>query len=953
MNRLDKSDSIRMLLSFFLGFFYFHSFAQFKLTDPLPKDPNVKIGKLPNGLTYYIQKNVKPEKKVELRLVVNAGSILEDPDQQGLAHFMEHMNFNGSKHFPHNDLVDYLQKVGVKFGADLNAYTSFDETVYMLPIPSDDPEVVEKGFTVLEDWAGNNLLDKTEIEKERGVVLEESRLSKGAQERLLRQYFPRLFNGSRYAQRLPIGKDSILKTFQPAILERFYKQWYRPDLMAVVVVGDMDPAEAEKKIKAHFSGLKNPAIKKPRPVITPIPARSKADAMVLTDEEMPNTIVFVFNFIKPAKKINTWADYRQSVLQDLVNNLINQRLEELTQKDNPPFVTAFSGREQIVRGYEGFFSYALLGSSTPGQAIDALIQETERARKFGFLQSELDRAKADLLNQSEQAFNEKDKMESSRLVGGYVNHFLQNSPIPGVENRYKFMKQILPTISLQEMNQVAKALSPSTTPFVMVQAPKNKSGELPSDADLLQEVVAATKKTVLPYTEKKVASNIMDHDGLSGKIISETKNEKLNTINFTLSNGVTITVKPTNFKNDEIVMDAWRHGGWQRFPLEEKENAESAAQFIQLMGVKDMTPTDLKKFLSGKTVRVTPYMNPSEEGIEGSSSVKDFETFLQLVNLYITQPRKDENLLKAYLGNVKGFLKFAKEDPQTYFQDTMQKIIYNNSPWLSTLPTEEQINKINADKVMEIYKNVFGNANGLHFTFVGNVDVENARSLFEKYLGSLPSQPTTVTYKDIGMRPVTGGFTVNIKKGKEPQSEINILWNGETAYDRDERMKLNALIEVLNIKIIEKLREELSGMYSGGIRGDIIKRPYVHYEVNAVIPCGPENVNKLTAAFFELVKNAQEGKIEQTDLDKVKETWKKKYQEQLKENDFWLTNLSQAFIDEYNPESVLDYESRVNALTIADLQKAAKKFLDPDKPIRIVLYPENANVEEGMIKKPF
>src|SRR6478672_10302157 len=292
-------------------FFTFTGFAQFQLSQPVPVDPNVRVGKLPNGLTYYIRKNTQPEKKLELRLAVNAGAVLEDNDQRGLAHFMEHMSFNGSKHFPKNELVNYLQKIGVQFGADLNAYTGFDETVYILPISTDDPKIVEQGFTVLEDWAFNNLMDKSEIDKERGVVLEESRLSKGAQQRMLRQYFPKLFNGSLYAERLPIGLDSILKTFQPATLQRFYKQWYRPNLMAVIVVGDIDPAEAEKKIKAHFGSFKNPVAGKPRPSIIPIKPRTKPEAMVLTDDENTNTILEVINYLSPAQKIKTWADYRK------------------------------------------------------------------------------------------------------------------------------------------------------------------------------------------------------------------------------------------------------------------------------------------------------------------------------------------------------------------------------------------------------------------------------------------------------------------------------------------------------------------------------------------------------------------------------------------------------------------------------------------------------------------
>ncbi|MGZ3951855.1 MAG: M16 family metallopeptidase, partial [Flavisolibacter sp.] len=364
--------------------FSIQSFAQFKLDQPIPVDPNVKVGKLPNGLTYYIRKNTQPGKKVELRLAVNAGAVLEDEDQRGLAHFMEHMNFNGSKHFPKNELVDYLQKVGVKFGADLNAYTGFDETVYILPISTEDPKVVEQGFTVLEDWAGNNLLDPTEINKERGVVLEESRLNKGAQQRMLKQYFPKLFLGSKYAERLPIGKDSIIENFKPDVLQRFYKQWYRPDLMAVIVVGDIDPAVAEQKIKAHFSQFKNPASEKQRPSIIPIKARTKPEAMVLTDEEATNTILEVFNFIRPAKQIKTWGDYRQSLVDEVINNLINMRLQELSQKENPPFVAGFAGKQNFIRGYETFFTAAILGNNTTEEATKALFGETERARLYGF-----------------------------------------------------------------------------------------------------------------------------------------------------------------------------------------------------------------------------------------------------------------------------------------------------------------------------------------------------------------------------------------------------------------------------------------------------------------------------------------------------------------------------------------------------------------------------------------
>jgi zinc protease len=373
---------------------------------------------------------------------------------------------------------------------------------------------------------------------------------------------------------------------------------------------------------------------------------------------------------------------------------------------------------------------------------------------------------------------------------------------------------------------------------------------------------------------------------------------------------------------------------------------------INVMGVKDMTPTDLEKFLSGKTVQVQPYINDYEEGIQGNSSVKDFETFLQLVNLYFTQPRKDEVLFNSYVSKQKSQWQFAKANPRYFFQDTLYKIAYNNSPWISGVPTAAEFEDLNADKVMADYKKVFGNADGMHFTFVGNIEMDKARPLFEKYLGSLPAKPEEHAFKDNGARPVQGTILANIKKGKEPQSFINIMWSGETQYSREENLAFKALIEALNIKIIEKLREEMSGIYGGGLNGAISKRPYVHYTIVASIPCGPENVDKLTTALLDLIKNAQDNGVEQKDLDKVKETWKKQYEAHLQENDTWLENLSTAFIDKEKPESILDYEQKVDALTTQDLQKAAQKFLSTSRYIKAVLYPENANVEEG-VKKAF
>lgn len=941
------TNSKRMLLSLLLtGFFYLTARGQYKLTDPLPMDPDVKVGKLSNGLTYYIRKNVKPEKKVELRLAVNAGSVLENDKQQGLAHFMEHMGFNGSKHFPKNELVDFLQKSGVKFGADLNAYTSFDETVYILPVPTDDPNVVEKGFTVLEDWAFNNLFDKKEIEKERGVVLEESRLRKGSFERMSRQYYPRLFNGSKYADRLPIGKDDILKTFKPETLKSFYKTWYRPNLMAVIVVGDIDPAEAEKKIKAHFEKFINPPAAAARPSIIPIQARTNPEAMVLTDDEATNTFIQIFNFVKPAPKMITWGDYRKNMIEGLVSSLINQRLSELTQKENPPFLFANTGYGQFIRGYSSFNSFAVLSKGTVNDAVDALIEETNRARQFGFLQTELDRVKASMLNGADKALKEKDKSESGMIVSQYVSNFLNGTPVPGVQHRYNFIIEVLPTISLAEINEMAKNMPSTTNAFTLLQAPTAIKDQLPDNNNLLKEVVAATGKPVKAYEEKAVASALLDKDPVPGKITGETRNEKLNTTDFTLSNGITISIKPTTLKNDEILMDAWRWGGFHKYPVADKQNATYAAIIIQQMGVKDMTPVELRKFMAGKTFSVTPYMNADEEGIEGRSSVKDFETYLQLMYLYFTQPHKDESLFKSFINIQKGSLQFLSKDPGISYQDTLQKIVYKNNPWADGVPKPGDFDKVNLDRVMAIYHEIFSNAHGMHFTFLGNIDPQQCKPLLEKYIGSLPTAAKENTYTDVGLRLLKGSTEIVLKRGKEQKAMINLIFEGETEYNRDNRLHLAALLEVLNIKIIEKLREDMSGMYGGGMGGSIVRRPYEHYSINATIPCGPENVDKLTTALLDIIKTAQEKGIEQKDLDKVKETWKKQYHVNLQSNDFWLENLSNAFINLDNPENILDYEQKISAITVEDLQNAAKKFLTLNNMIKSVMYPESSDVKE-------
>jgi zinc protease len=755
-----------------------------------------------------------------------------------------------------------------------------------------------------------------------------------------KQYFPELLNGSAYSYRLPIGKDSILSTFKASSLINFYKTWYRPNLMAVVVVGDMDPAEIEKKIIRHFGSYKNPSKLVARPAIIPISERNSNKALILTDKEQPYNILQIYNYVEKAKPVKTWGDYRTSVVEGLFNQMVSQRLSEISQQPNAPFLAAGATFSNFVRGYNSFTSYAVLGDKPAQPAIRALESITESIKKFGFLPAELERAKVSLLNNAERANKDKDKTLSDRIVGSYVSNFLSGNPILGIENRYQYLTSELAKITVEEINALAKRTENKQGFFALLMGAEKSKSSLPVADSLIYYVTAARAIPALPYQEKVLAKTLIDRVPAAGKIVQETKDAALGTTNLTLSNGITVTLKPTDFKNDEIQMDSWRWGGHHVYPIADKMNAEKAATLVQSMGVKDFSPTDLRKFLAGKTVQVTPYISADDEGIEGRSSVKDLETFFQLVHIYFTQPRKDAALFQNYVSSQKSIMENMKSIPQAYFGDTLSKVVYNNHPYTPIMETAASFDQLNLDRAMAIYKEVFSNADGLHFTFVGNIDFEKIKQYITTYLGSLPGSPAKHNYKDVGLRPAKGPLNIDVKKGAEKQSLVLMQYSGEMAYNKETDLQLAMLSEVMNIKIIEKLREEMGGIYGGGMRGGLSKRPYEQYDISVSFPCGPENVDKLVAAFLGIVKDVSDKGIDEKDMAKVKETLKKQYEVQIKNNDYWLNSLSKSFIDQTDPSWILAYPGKVEGVTGAQLQQLCKKLMDTPNYIKAVLYPE-------------
>jgi zinc protease len=911
------------------------------LTDKLPVDPKIRIGKLSNGLTYYIRKNTRPERKVELRLAVNVGSIMEDDDQQGLAHFTEHMAFNGTRNFKKNDLVSFLQSIGVEFGADLNAYTGFDETVYILPIPTEKPENVEKGFQILEDWASTVAFENAEIDKERGVVLEESRLGKGADDRMFRQVYPKMFQGSKYAERLPIGKEDILKNFKYDVIKRFYQDWYRPDLMAVIVVGDIEPGVAEEMIKKHFEKLKNPKAPRPR-VLAEVPGRTQSEGIVVTDKEATNHVVEIYYPYKKATIETTVGDYREYLVRILCTSMLGQRMQELTQKAEPPFVFGGSTIGGWVRGYEAFQSYAYPGNAGIEPAITALVQENERARKFGFTANELDRIKKMLMKSIERSYNERDKTESSHLVDEYVSNFFEQEPIPGIENEYKYYSKYLDDITLEEVNTYATKTIPTVEDpkLVILTGPDHAEFKIPSNSELLTMANQAAMADITAYEETAVAAAIMDEKPSPGSI-TETKEDKtLGTTTFQFANGTRVILKPTDFKNDQVVLSASRFGGQYLFDAKDRFNAEYASTVVSQMGIAQFSPLDLRKVLAGKTASVSPRISSVNESVSGQSSASDVETLLQLVYLYFTQPRKDDELFKSFISKQQALYQNMAANPQFTFQDSVISILYRDHPWAPKLPKPENFARIDEQRAIDIYKERFGNAHGFTFVLVGKFDVAEIKPLLTTYIGSLPSNGQHETYKDVGLRPIKGTLKREITKGSEPKSFIRMFWNGESPYSPQEELKLQALTEVLNIKIIETLREDLSGIYGGGMYGNLTKYPYPHYSVGVSLPCGPENVDKLIAATLAEIDKIKKSGPSVEDLNKVKETWRQQYEVNLKDNGYWARQLLESVEMSSDPKEVLRYQDRIAALTPADVKEASNRYLEMDRYVQIVLNPE-------------
>jgi zinc protease len=907
------------------------------LTDKIPTDPSIITGQFPNGLKYYIRKNAKPVNRAELRLVVNAGSVLEGDDQQGLAHFVEHMAFNGTKNFPKLQIVQFMESIGMRFGPSINAFTSFDETVYMLTVPTEKREIIDRAFLVLEDWAQNVSFEPAEIDKERGVILEEWRLRRGAAARLQDKQFPVLLAGSRYATRLPIGKPEIIQNFKHDRLTQFYKDWYKPDLMSVIAVGDFDPAAIEGMIRAHFGAIPRRTGGRQR---TPynVPARTSPAFVVATDREQPTTQVVVVNLM-PTRDESTHASYRRSIVEGLFSTMLSARFQEMARKPDAPFLGAGSANGSFVRTAEGTQLGAAVREGGVERGLEALFVEAERVTKFGFTATELTRAKTNALRRMEQAVAEKDNQESADLAAEYSRNYLEGEPIPGIVYEDQLYKRFLPTITLDELNALARTWSPERSRVVMVSAPEKAGLAPPTEAALAKVIAGAAGKATTPYDDGVSNAPLMAKAPAPGTIVNTATREAIGITEWTLSNGIKVILKPTTFKQDEIVFRGFSYGGSSLSSDADYVPASTAAQVVAAGGLASMNSSNLSKALTGVIASAQPSIGNYEESINGGGSPKDLETMMQLIHLRFTEPRQDAEIFGVMRDQTKAALANQAATPAFAFQMALNEALNGNH--IRTRPmTPAIVDEMNLDKSMAFYRDRFGDAGDFTFVFVGTFDLNTMRPLVERYLASLPSKGRKETWKDINLPTPSTVVERRVAKGIEPQSQTQIIFKGPFQYDQAHRNAIRAMGIVLSTRLRLALREDLGGTYSINASPSYTKVPKEEYTVTIQFGSSPDRADALATRVFTEIESLKTSGPTDAELNDAKQALKREFETGSTQNAYLLGQIANRYQIGESVEEFFKISDTFDRITAAEVKTAATTYLPKERYVKVVLVPE-------------
>jgi zinc protease len=907
------------------------------LDQLLPVDPQITIGQLPNGLRYYMRTNKLPQNRAELRLVVNAGSVLEDNDQQGLAHFTEHMAFNGTQHFAKNELVRFMESIGMRMGPSVNAFTSFDETVYMLTVPTDKPDVMEKAFLILEDWAHNLSFDPTEIDRERGVIVEEWRLGRGANARMQDKQFPILMKGSRYAERLPIGKKEVIETFKHDRLKQLYADWYRPDLMAVVAVGDFDKPAIEALIKQHFGPLQNPKKERPRPVYD-VPDHPGTLYALASDKEATMTIVSVYNKL-PVRDQTTVRSYRDKIVERLYFGMLSHRLDDLRQKADPPFVMAITARGRFVKSKEAAVLNALVRDGGIERGLDALLTESERVARFGFTPTELERQKREVLRTYERLFAEKDKHESATLAAEYIRNFTQDEDIPGIAFEYALHQRFLPEITLEEVNKVGKGWTGDRSRVVLVSAPQKEAVAVPDETKLAAVMKGVAEKKIEAYVDTAANASLLDSPPKGGTIAKTATKDAYGITEWELSNGVKVVLKPTNYKADEVVFRASSFGGTSLASDNDFNAVRMANDVISAGGVGKFNAIELRKVLAGKVASVYPTISETEESLSGGGSPKDLETLFQLIYLTFTQPRADADAFAAFTAQMKAIVANQKASPGYAFSEMMQTTLTRNHPRARPM-TVELLDELDLQKSLAFYKDRFADASDFTFFFVGTFDLATIKPLVERYLGALPAIHRNETWKNVGMTYAKGVVKKTVLKGIEPKSQAGIVFTGPFQYDAAHRVVMRALGDIVQTRLRDLVREELGGTYSISASPNYTKVPEQRYRFDIGWGCNPDRVDELIKVVFRDIDDLRTNGPTEKQVNDVREQLLRDFETSVKQNSYLVWQIYYKYVDREDLKGLFEMPEAYKKLTPAAIQEAARTYLNPGNYVQVTLSPE-------------
>ncbi len=906
----------------------------------LPVDPAVHQGQLDNGVRYIIRRNEEPAGRAFLRLVVNAGSTLETEDQLGLAHFVEHMAFNGTEDFDKDEIVNYLESLGMRFGPDINAYTSFEETVYMLQLPTDSTERLERAFHILENWAHKVSFEPEEVERERGVILEEWRVGLGAQTRLRDAHFPVLFQGSMYAERLPIGKPEVFTTAPREELVAFYRDWYRPEFMSVIAVGDFDLDLVEGFIRKFFGRIETRTGGPERPEFR-VPNHTETRFAVASDPEAPRSSVAVYNKRTP-NPMQTRAEYRERLGDILYAMMMNERFSELAQAADSPFLQATAATGRIVRAADVHLVQAITAEGGVTAGLEAITRETQRVRRHGFSEIERQLATRRFERSMRNAYNERNQTPSDRFMTEYTSHLLYGEAIPGIEYEYALIQEFLPDITLEELNARAQQFLGDDNRVVLVALPERPGLQPPNDAELMAALRRAEAATPGEFSFAGSDSPLLESSPQPGEIVSEIYHEEVDATEWVLDNGVRVIWKDTDFRSDEIQFSAFAAGGTSFADDSRVLEARKLAEMFARSGVAQFSQSELDRVLAGSSVRVDHVVESVFHGLSGRGSSEDIDTLFQLIHLQVSEPRLDEQSFENFIRREEVALRSRATQPFALFQDRLTELLSPGNT--RTRPFRvEMLEELDRQTALDLYHDLYGNAAALTFVFVGNITTNGSpdfSDLVRTYLGSLPNRGQAPRYHDRRTPRPEGRVEDEVRAGIEDAGRLALVYHGEYEWSQEANHLLSSLTDVLRLQLRERVREQESGTYSVGVQRSISRFPEPEYLLLLSFGADPAQMQRLAAVVEE--ETAALGastEIAARYLERVKETQRREHEQNLRSNSYWNSALEFAFKYERPLESVLAVPQLIEELTAERVRAAAERYLVLDRSLLLKLYP--------------